>query len=416
METADETVVIVGAGHAGGELAAALRQAKYSGRVVLIGDEPMYPYARPPLSKAYLKGESSADDLWLRHRDVYERHAIDVRISTSVDSVDLAGRTLALSDGARLSWNHLVLATGGIARTLPALANAANVHCMRTKADADALRQRMHAGARAVVIGGGYIGLEFAAVARSKHVEVTLVEAAPRLLARVSSPVISAFYHRKHRENGVDVVLDATITDFDLDPAGDVTAILLANGRVVPADFVLVGIGLTPRADLAEAAGLAVQDGILVDAHMRTSAEDVYAIGDVARYPDPHTEALRRLESVPNASEHARVVAAAIAGVPRGYEALPWFWSDQYDIKLQVAGLAATGDQIVLRGDPQHDRSFMVLHRRDGAVTCAEVINDPAGFAAAKRLIAGGHRVSAHWLQDVDNKLKVPMAVTSGQI
>ncbi|WP_157978574.1 NAD(P)/FAD-dependent oxidoreductase [Nocardia aurea] len=410
--SANGRVVVVGAGQAGAEVVAALRQGKYSGPITMIGEEPLYPYSRPPLSKAYLKGTSSAADLLLRRREVYEQHNIDVQISTSVKSIDPQGRSVALGDGQRLPYDHLVMATGGQARTLPGTVLAPNVHYMRTKVDADALRDRMTLGSRVVVVGGGYIGLEFAAVARALGVEVVVVEVAPRLLARVSSPVIADFYRCQHIDRGVDVSTGSSIEGFDHDQSGAVTAVRLASGRSVPADFVVVGIGLVPRTELAEAAGIAVEDGILVDAHMSTSAPGVYAVGDVARFPEVTSGTLRRLESVPNATEQAKVAAASILGRPRPYEALPWFWSDQYDLKLQVAGVLEHGHELVVRGDPRIDTSFMVLHLNRGRVRCAEVVNDPAGFAAAKRLIVSGQQVPVEALRAGTKPLKEALALT----
>ena len=403
-------VVVVGAGQAGAEVVAALRQGNYPGAVTLIGDEALYPYSRPPLSKAYLKGSSSADDLLLRRCEVYERHDIDVRVATTVSSIDPEARTITLTDGDSVSWSQLVLATGGSARTLPGLDGARNVHYMRTKADADVLRVRIAPGRKAVVIGGGYVGLEFAAVARTLGVDVTVIEVASRLLARVSSPIVSKFYEQQHRAHGVKVLTGCAIDSFDHDPTGAVTAIRLASGEFVPADFVVVGIGMVPRTELAEAAGLTVADGVIVDAHMRTSAPDVSAVGDVARFPDPTTASLLRLESVPNATEQAKVVAATILARPRPYEALPWFWSDQYDLKLQVAGVLEHGDELVVRGDPGCNKSYMVLHLREGRVRCAEVVNDPAGFAAAKRLIASGRTIPVTVLGDSATTLKEALA------
>ncbi|MGW5239234.1 NAD(P)/FAD-dependent oxidoreductase [Monashia sp. NPDC004114] len=397
----------MGAGQAGAEVVATLRQGSYPGAITMIGEEPLYPYSRPPLSKAYLKGASSADDLLLRRGEMYEKHDIDVRLSTGVVSFDPYRRTITLGDGQTLSYDHLVLATGGRARTLPDLASATNVFYMRTKADADALRDRISPARRAVVIGGGYIGLEFAAVARILGVEVVVVEVAPRLLARVASPVIADFYSRQHGDHGVEVLTASSIEGFDHDESGAVTAVRLTTGRRLPADFVVVGIGLVPRTELAEAAGLDVQDGIVVDTHMNTSAPGVYAVGDVARFPDFVTGSPRRLESVPNATEQAKVVASTILGRPRPYEALPWFWSDQYELKLQVAGVLDHGDELVVRGDPFQQTTFMVLHiAGDGRTRCAEVVNDPAGFAAAKRLIASGRQMPIEVLRDPRTSLK----------
>ncbi|MGE4428472.1 MAG: NAD(P)/FAD-dependent oxidoreductase [Solirubrobacteraceae bacterium] len=399
-------VVVVGAGQAGGEIVAALRQGAFPGAITVIGEESHYPYSRPPLSKTYLKGSTSADDLLLRGQEVYERNDIDVRTSTCVVSVDPAGRAVTLTDGETVPYDHLVLATGGRARTLPGLETARNAHYMRTRSDADALRSRMAPARRAVVVGGGYIGLEFAAVARTLGVETVVVEVAERLLARVSSPVVADFYRRQHEQQGVEILVDSGVDEFDPDDRGDVTAVRLAGGRSVPADFLVIGIGLLPRTELAESAGLDVDTGILVDDRMRTSDPHIYAIGDVARFVDPRSGSYRRLESVPNATEQAKVAAASILGRPRSYEALPWFWSDQYDLKLQVAGVLEHGDDLVIRGDPSSDRSFMVLHLNGDRIRCAEVINDPAGFAAAKRLIASDRPISVDVLRDTATPLK----------
>ena len=406
--TGDGTVVIVGAGQAGVETAVALRLADYAGAIVIIGEEPGAPYSRPPLSKAYLAGEEDIADLALRAAEVYQQHDIALRTDTRVAKIEPTERVVVLESGDRLPYDSLVLATGGAARTtdIAELSAAGNVHTLRTVADAAALRQRLEHGARAVIVGGGYIGLEGAAVLRRCGLEVTVVEAAPRILARVTSPVISEFFERIHRDEGVDVIVNTQVAGAHLDNRGDVDALRLSDGRELATDFVLLGIGLNPRTELAEAAGLLVDNGIVVDECMRTSARDVYAVGDVARHPDPQRGGTRRLESVPNASEQARCVAATLAGSHRAYAAIPWFWSDQFDVKLQTAGVPSATDRVVVRSDPEHPRQLTALYLDDDLVVAADVANKPADFAAAKRLIAARVRVDPDQLADVTRPLK----------
>jgi len=407
-----ETIVIVGTGQAGVDTAAALRLAGHRGNIVMIGEEAAPPYSRPPLTKAYLKGEASAADLLLRSEEFYPREKIDLRTGVTAVAIDPSAHEVLLSDGERLRYDRLVLATGGRARRLdrPELAHARNVHTLRNLEDASALRARLVPGARAVILGGGYIGLEIAAVARQAGVEVTVLEAAPRVLARVTSPIVSEFFQRVHGEEGVRIVTNARVDAFVTDASGDVAAVRPAGVAPIEADFLLVGIGITPRVELAEAAGLHVDDGIVVDELMRTSADDIFAVGDVARHPDPRHGGLRRLESVPSASAQARCVAAALTGGPRVPDAPPWFWSDQYDLKLQAAGLAVGHDRVIPRGDPRAGRQLTVLYLRGDVVVAADVVNRPADFAAAKRLIAAGHAVDSRRLADPDVPLKTFIA------
>jgi 3-phenylpropionate/trans-cinnamate dioxygenase ferredoxin reductase subunit len=402
------TVVIVGAGQAGIETATALRRAGHQGPIVVFGEEPGLPYARPPLSKAYLVGEADAAALLLRKSETYDQQDIQLRPGTRVAAIDTAAHAAVLDDGQRLRYDHLVLATGGDPRVpdTPGLVTAANVHTLRTLDDATALRARLAAGSRVAIIGGGYIGLEIAAAARTKGLHVSVVEAAPRVLARVTSPVVSEFFHRVHAEEGVEILVDAAVAEALTDDAGDVRLLRLTDGRELEVDFVLVGVGLIPRTQLAEAAGLLVDNGIVVDDAMRTSVPDIYAIGDVARHPDPQQGGSRRLESIPNASEQARCVAATITGSFRPYTAVPWFWSDQYDLKLQTAGLASGYDSLVVRGDATAGRQLTVLYLQGEVVIAADVVNKPADFAAAKRLISARVAVDPEELADSDRPLK----------
>ncbi|MFE9327539.1 NAD(P)/FAD-dependent oxidoreductase [Nocardia sp. NPDC052278] len=403
-----ETVVVIGTGQAGADTATALRLDGFRGPIVMIGEEPSLPYYRPPLSKAYLKGASTAEDLLLRGGEIYDRERIEVRTGVTAVSLDVRAHEVLLSDGDRVGYDRLVLATGGRPRRLdrPDLTSAPNVHTLRTLADATALREHCVPGARAVVLGAGYIGLEFAASATQLGVAVTVLEVAPRVLARVTSPVVSEFFQRVHREEGVRILLEARIERFVTGTSGEATAVELADGTVVETDFILLGVGIAPRTELAEAAGLEVDNGIVVDEFLRTSDPDIFAVGDVARFADMRSGGSRRLESVPNASEHARCVAAAITGKPRALDALPWFWSDQFDLKLKVAGLAEDCDRIVVRRDPAAGRRLTVLYLREDVVVAADVINHPADFATAKRLIAAGRPIDPARAADPDIALK----------
>lgn len=410
-------VVVVGAGQAGGETVAALRMANYAGDIVLIGDEGHLPYSRPPLSKAFLLGASGADDLYLRPASFYEAYDIRTVMDRPAVSVDRHERTVMLDGGEAIAYEALVLATGGQARHLddPVAEAAPNVHYLRIIADVDLLRPGFVPGARLTVVGGGYVGLEVAAVARQLGLEVTLLEAAPRLLARVAGPEVSSFFHRIHGEAGVDIRLGAMVDGFVSDDAGRVTAVHVVGGDVVPTDLVLVGIGLEPHVSLAVDAGLEVENGIVVDDYCRTSDPSIFAIGDCSWHPDsehPDNDhgGMRRLESVPNATEQARVVASVIIGSPKAYTSVPWFWSDQYDLKLQSVGLSTGHDEVVVRGSVEEGRTLVVLYLKDGEVRAADVIASPRDFAVAKKLVAARASIAATRLADPGVQLKELLA------
>jgi 3-phenylpropionate/trans-cinnamate dioxygenase ferredoxin reductase subunit len=403
-------VLIVGAGHAAGELATALRQEGYTGSIGMIGQEPWLPYQRPPLSKAFLAGQVQAESLLLKPRQTYERAGIDLLLETEVTGLEREGKRVSLADGRKVGYESLALATGGRPRKLvaPGVAEAErceNFHYLRTIADVTRIRQQFEPGFRLVVIGGGYIGLEVAAVGVKHGLKVTVLEALPRVLARVTAPEVSAFYERVHREAGVDLRTGTRITGFELDPSGDaVAAVLTEQGRVA-ADLVIVGVGIQPNLELAARAGLDTADGVLVDEQMRSSDPAIVAIGDCANHPNVCAGCRLRLESVPNAVEQARVAAATLAGKPRRYEAVPWFWSDQYDLKLQMVGISKDYDQLVLRGDPGA-RSFMAFYLRGGRVIAADAVSRPAEFMLAKRLVGGGLTAPADRLADPAFPLK----------
>ncbi|MFJ3212602.1 NAD(P)/FAD-dependent oxidoreductase [Streptomyces flaveolus] len=406
MQTED--IVVVGGGQAGGEAVAALRTAGFEGGITLVGEEPQLPYSRPPLSKDFLLGEVGTEVLLLRPPHFYEKHLVRTLLGRTVTKLDRDRRTLTLDDGDSLRYNTLILATGGTARRLrdPVAEAAPNIHYIRTIADIKRLRPGLVPGARLAVIGGGYVGLEIAAVGRKLGLDVTVVEAAPRLLARAAGPEISAFVHRVHTEEGVDIRLGTTVTGFVPGDDGRVTAAVLDDGTKVDADVVVVGIGLVPRDRLAADAGIEVADGIVVDEFCRTSDEAVYAIGDCTRHPCAEHGGTRRLESVQNASEQARVAAAAITQNRRAYTSVPWFWSDQYDLKLRSVGIAAGCDRTVVRGSLDEGRSAAVFYLKAGQVRAAEVVSSPRDFGAAKKLVANRAEIAPERLADVSTPLK----------
>jgi 3-phenylpropionate/trans-cinnamate dioxygenase ferredoxin reductase subunit len=393
---ASARAVIVGASHAGAQLAAALRQEKWGGEVVLIGDESATPYQRPPLSKAYLSGKSTLDELAIRHRDFYAKQNIDVRDAT-VLSIDRSARRLRLAGGGVVNYDKLALCTGSRPRKLSVPgAQLGGVHYLRTFADVEAIREAAVPGRRAVIVGGGYIGLETAASLRTLGLDVVVLEAASRVLERVTAPQVSAFFTRVHLDEGVEIRTGALVEAMTGDTR--VRGVVLADGDTIPADFVIVGIGVEPNTDLAAAAGLAVDDGVLIDDQARTSDPDIVAAGDCTSHHMPRYARRIRLESVPSAGEQAKVAAATMCGKDKAITALPWFWSDQYDLKLQIAGLNTGYDDVVISGDPDRGREFSCFYLRGGQLLAADCINRPRDFMYSKRAIAQGTPFDRHQL------------------
>ncbi|NGY05465.1 NAD(P)/FAD-dependent oxidoreductase [Solimonas terrae] len=402
--TTKADVLIVGAGQAGGDLASGLRQQGYTGRIVLVGEEPYVPYRRPPLSKTFLSGEATLESLFIKPQSVFDKHNIECMFGTGVESIDRETRTARLYDGTTMEYGKLVLATGGRPRrlSLPG-ADHPNVHYVRTIADILKLKEQFEAGKRLVIIGGGYIGLEAASVGIKKGLKVTVVEALPRVLARVTAPEISAFYERVHRSRGVDLKTGVGVHAFEGDALVD--AVVLADGTRIESDIVIAGIGLIPNTEIAEAAGLTISNGIVVNLHTQTADPDIYAIGDCAQSENAFFGRSMRLESVPNAIEQARVTAAAILGKPVPYSAVPWFWSDQYDLKLQMVGLSQGYEQIIIRGDINSE-AFSAFYLKDGVVISADAVNRPQEFMIAKKLVADRVKVDAAQLADEGFVLK----------
>lgn len=388
-------VVIVGGGHAGGAMAAALRQAGHADPITIIGEEPLPPYQRPPLSKAWLKGEAQAADLLLRPAEFYADKAIALRLGTRVSAIDRTARTVTLDNGERVPYDRLVLATGSRLRQLTVPGHdAAGVLELRTAANAEAIKARIAPGVRLAVVGGGYVGLEVAASARALGAHVTVFERESRLLARVASDPLSAFFQRCHTEHGVNIALGASVSALET-ANGAVSAVVLSDGRREPCDLVVVGIGALANDGLARDAGLACDDGIVVDERCKTSDDAVYAIGDCTRRPVPRYQRHLRLESVPNALEQARQAAADLCGKPPVRSDAPWFWSDQYDVRLQIVGMPFDAVAQVVRGDPTSGR-FAVFHLdATGRLQALEAVNSPGEFAAARQWVAAGQVIDA---------------------
>jgi len=372
-------IVVVGAGQAGAALAAKLRGLGATGRITLLGEEPVPPYQRPPLSKGYLTGEMDVDRLVLRAASFWDAQDIEVRTGCRVTGIDRDEKCVRM-DKETLPYDMLALTTGSVARRLPTALGG--VFAVRTLADVDAMKAEFAAGARVVIVGGGYVGLEAAAVAAQLGLQVTVLEAAPRILSRVASAETAAFFRALHRTHGV-ALLEGTALE-RLEGEGRVTAAVLADGMRIPCDFVIAGIGIMPATALAEAAGLALDNGIAVDAQGRTSDPFIWAAGDCASFP--HQGGRLRLESVPHAIDHAETVAANMLGADQDYAAKPWFWSDQYDVKLQIAGLNAGHDRVVVR----HDGGTSFWYFAGDRLLAVDAANDARAYMVGKRLIEAG--------------------------
>ncbi|MBF6137165.1 FAD-dependent oxidoreductase [Nocardia puris] len=377
--------LIVGTGHAGVQLAASLRQEGWTGEIVLIGEESTLPYHRPPLSKAYLAGKSTLDGLAIRSAEFYAKQGIRL-LAATVEAIDRSAGHLLLSTGDALPYDKLALCTGARPRRLSAPgADLAGVYYLRTAADVEMIREATSPRRRAVIVGGGYIGLETAASLRALGLEVTVLEATERVLERVTAPQVSAFFARIHRESGVHIRTGALVEALSGDSR--VREVVLASGEAIPADLVIVGIGVEPNTELAAAAGLAVDNGVVIDDQTRTSDPDIVAAGDCASHTMARYGRRIRLESVPSAGEQAKVAAATVCGKSKKIAALPWFWSDQYNLKLQIAGLNTGYDEVVLSGDPTLDRDFTCFYLRAGELIAADCINRPRDFIYSKRVI-----------------------------
>lgn len=394
-------IVVIGAGQAGSSCVVKLRNGGFDGKITLIGAESHPPYQRPPLSKAYLMGDMTLERLFLRPESFYGENDIDLRLGVTVEKIDAAGQKITTSDGV-IVYDELVFTTGSIPHKLPAAIGGAldGVHVVRGLADVDAMEPRFVKGARVLIVGGGYIGLEAASVAAKLGLEVTLVEMAPRILQRVASPETSDFFRSLHQGHGVDLREGVGLER--LTGEGAVNGAVLTDGTTLDVDFVIVGVGIAPATALAEAAGVALDNGIAVDGHGRTNVPHVWAAGDCASFP--YRGGRIRLESVPNAIEQAEVVAENLMGAEKDYTAKPWFWSDQYDVKLQIAGLNTGYDRVVTRGAAPGPVSFWYYNGE--TLLAVDAANDPRGYMVGKRLIEGGKSPTPEVVADPETDLK----------
>ena len=397
-----KTIVIAGAGHAAGQVVASLRQHDFDGRIVLVGDEPYLPYQRPPLSKKFLAGDMPAERLYFKPESFYED--VELHLDTRIAAIERDARCVVSDTGESIAYDTLVLALGSRVRRLRGVgADLPGVHYLRSIADVEGIRADLDKGKSLVVIGAGYIGLEVAAVAQQAGLDVTVLETEDRVMSRVVSPEVSDFYQIQHADRGVRLRLATSATS--IDGKRRVRAVTTSAGESVPADLVVIGVGIVPNTELAAAAGLDVDNGIVVDDHCVTSDPDIYAVGDCTLHPNCIYERNLRLESVHNALEQAKTAAANICGRDTAYCQVPWFWSDQYDLKLQIAGLSEGYDEVVIRGNPA-ECSFSCVYLRHGRVVAIDAINAPRDFVQAKQLIEKRVEVTAEQLAESGVQLK----------
>ena len=399
-----KTCIIIGASHAGAQLAISLRQGGWEDDIILIGEEPDLPYHRPPLSKDYLSGDKALDDILIRPASVYENANVDLRLNTRISTIDKDEKSITLDNGETLAYDKLVLATGARVRRLviPGI-ESDGVYYLRNSQDVRSIKAAIVPGKRAVIIGGGYIGLETAASLRKLGMEVTVIEAMDRILQRVTAPVMSDFYRRVHMEEGVNIVENALVSEITDE---DGMQVVTKDGQKFPADMVIVGIGVIPNIELALDAGLETGNGIVVNEFAQTDDPDIYACGDVTWHYNPIYDTHLRLESVPNATEQAKVIANHINEKPKAYNSLPWFWSDQFDLKLQIAGLSQGYDDIIIRGDANAGRSFAAFYFKGDRLLAVDAVNSPREFMFTKMVLTKGQRINKTGLDNPNVELK----------
>lgn len=394
-------IVIIGAGHAAGQAAASLRQAKFEGSITIIGDEAHVPYQRPPLSKQYLAGTQVADKVYLRAEKFYADKDIQLMLDTRATQIDPGTKTINLDNGETIAYEKLLISTGSRPRKLSIEgSDLSGIHYLRTMDDVDGIRADVKPGANLVIVGGGYIGLEVAAVGIELGMNVHVLEMEERILQRVTTPEMSAYYHKLHSDRGVHIHTQTGVTGFSGN--GKVENVLCGDESFA-ADIVIVGIGIIPNIEIAEEAGIHCDNGIVVDDHCCTSDPDIYAAGDCTNHPNPLMNKRLRLESVPNAMDQARVSTANMLGDDKVYAAIPWFWSDQYELKLQMVGFSADGDSQVLRGDMENHQ-FAIFYLKDGKVVAADAVNSPKEFMLCKQLV--GKPADPAQLADPETDLK----------
>lgn len=400
----NNTVVIIGASHAAADAVSTLRKKGWQGRIALVGDETSLPYQRPPLSKAYYKGEVSAEKLLIKGPQVYENADVDLHLGRTAVRIDRDKKTVELDGGQFLEYSKLILATGTRARQLPVEgADLPEVHTLRTLADVDKIKNVLPQDSKLLIVGAGYIGLEVAASAVKQGVSVTVLEAMDRVLARVTSPVVSDFYQAVHAQEGVEIRLNARLDKFAKNAHG--AHAVMADGETIYFDCAIVGIGVIPNVELAQEAGLGCDNGILVDEFTCTDDPDIYAVGDCSNHPSLIYQRRIRLESVPNAMDQAKTAASAICGEKVVYNQVPWFWSDQYDVKLQTVGLLTDHDEVVVRGEPT-SRKFSAFYLKEGVLIAMDSINSPAEFMVSKKLVVAQCRPDKERLADSKVSIK----------
>ena len=394
-------MVIIGCGQAGGQAAASLRQEKYEGPITMIGQEPYIPYQRPPLSKQYLSGEQEKEKLSLRQESFYSEKEINLMLETSVLSLDPNKKELQLENGETVTYDKLLVATGGRPRKLEVDGHTLKgIHYLRNIDDVDAIKTQMNTSQNLVIVGGGYIGLEVASVAIKRGLTVSVLEMESRILERVTTEEMSAFYHQLHTDEGVNILTSTQAKAFK---GSETVESVVCGDHEIPADLVIVGIGILPNTEMAEAAGLKTNNGLVVDEHCRTSNEHIFAAGDCTNHPNPILNRRLRLESVPNAMEQGRVAASNMLGGSKSYASMPWFWSDQYEHKLQMVGFSKDSDQSIVRGDME-SKSFTVFYLKDDSIIAADSVNNPKEFIASKQLV--GKKASIEALADTSIDLK----------
>ncbi len=399
-----ETIVIIGAGQAGGQAAETLRREGFAGDIVLVGEEPHIPYQRPPLSKKFMAGEMPLERVYFKPPEFFETEQVELKLNIPATRIDRERKIVTLCGGEELAYGKLLIATGARVRTLDIPgADLSGVHYLRTIADVEGIQENFAEGAKLVVVGGGYIGLEVAAVAVKRGIDVTVLEVEPRVLQRVTTPEMSAFFEQVHTEEGVKIRCGTGVTAFE--GGGKLEAVVTSTGERLPADFAVIGIGIVPNVDLAEEAGLAIDNGIVVDEQGQTSDPYIYAAGDCTNFPCVPVGRRIRLESVQNALDQAKAAAAAMAGTPKPYTQVPWFWSDQYNLKLQMAGLNQGYDEAVLRGDPGA-RRFSTFYLKKGAVIAVDAVNSPPDYMVGRELIAARAEVPPETLGDLEVSMK----------
>jgi 3-phenylpropionate/trans-cinnamate dioxygenase ferredoxin reductase subunit len=399
-------ILIVGAGHAGAQAAVALRQRKFEGTIGVVGEEPEIPYERPPLSKEYFSGEKTFERILIRPATFWAERGVAMLTSKRVVSVDPVGHQVGLEDGGTIGYGTLIWATGGHARKIACTGHhLAGVHSVRSRADVDRMLGELDSTSNVAIIGGGYIGLESAAVLAKFGKKVTVLEAQDRVLARVAGVALSRFYQDEHRAHGVDIRLGTSVECIE-EKDGRASGVRLADGEIIPAEMVIVGIGIVPAVEPLLTAGARGGNGVAVDEHCRTSLPDIFAIGDCAMHANAFADGMPiRLESVQNANDMATAVAKTITGDPEVYHAIPWFWSNQYDLRLQTVGLSTGHDQDVVRGDPA-SRSFSIVYLREGKVIALDCVNATKDYVQGRGLVLAGASPSPEALADTDTPLK----------